>query len=155
MNNLLQQIQDTHRPSTRSVAGCSVTRVEWKSSDGEFHQGEPNTPHVRLDRIFGALDTFWSHISRCANKGIRDRVDQFSRDTKVTQFDVSSGVNEDIGGFDVAVHNSMGFVKIVKPAEDGFCNLSKYIYPYRTKVFRYTIQGAVMVERRQPIGSLG
>jgi len=50
------------------------------------------------------LKTQWSayaHVCAGANKGVCDGVDEFTRDSEITDLDLPLGVCEDIGRFDV------------------------------------------------------
>lgn len=47
------------------------------------------------------LDQTHTHIGASTDKRIGNRVDKLSRDTKVAYFDLSLGVEQNIGRFDV------------------------------------------------------
>lgn len=53
-----------------------------------------------------------THVGTCAYECICNAVDQFSRDSKVANLDLASGIDEDVGGFDVTMDDAMGVVEI-------------------------------------------
>jgi len=94
---------------------------ERESPQREFDQGNPERPDVRLDGILSPLNPFGlrigrqsssrggdlkgrsthAHISRRTDESVGDRIDQLSRHSEITDFDLPFGVEEDVGGFDV------------------------------------------------------
>jgi hypothetical protein len=56
---------------------------------------------------YGSAQSFgkeWSahtHVCASSDKGVCDGVDEFTRDSEITNLDLSLGVCEDIGGFDI------------------------------------------------------
>jgi hypothetical protein len=43
----------------------------------------------------------YAHVCASSNKGVCDRVDEFTRDSEITNLDLPLGVCEDIGRFDI------------------------------------------------------
>jgi hypothetical protein len=43
----------------------------------------------------------YAHVCAGADKGVCDRVDEFTRDSEITNLDLPLGVCEDIGRFDI------------------------------------------------------
>ena len=42
-----------------------------------------------------------THVGRSTDKSVGDRIDQLSGHSKITDFDLTFGVEEDIGGLDI------------------------------------------------------
>jgi hypothetical protein len=50
---------------------------------------------------FGREWLAYAHVCACSDKGVCDRVDEFTRDSEITDLDLSLGVCEDVGRFDI------------------------------------------------------
>lgn len=141
MNNLLEQIQNTHGSSTGTIACSGVGRVEWESTHCELHDSQAHTPHIRADGISTTLDTFRGHVRGSTDKGIGDRVHGFGGDTEVAQFDIAARVDQNIGRLDITVHNAVGFVEIDQTRQDRLGDLSEDVDSDRAKILGDTIEG--------------
>ena len=148
MHNLLQEIENPHRPSSSPHPSSIViivirTRrriVERESTHGQFHHGESHAPHVGSDGVRSPLDPLGSHVGRRADEGVGDGVDGFGGNAEIAQFDVAPRVEENVGRFDVSVHDPVGFVEIDQAGQDGFGDFAQHVDSDGPKIFGYTVQ---------------
>lgn len=144
MDDGLQQIQDTHRTRTRPIPSSRVIRVERKSSNGQLHDRQPYTPHIGSHGIGSALYSLRRHVGRCSYEGVCNRVNRLRCHSKITKFDTASRVDEDVGGLDISMHDTMCFVEIDQSRKNRFGDLPQHVHANRTKVFRYSVERAGM-----------
>jgi hypothetical protein len=52
----------------------------------------------------------YTHICAGPHKGVRDRVDEFTRNAKVADLDLSFGIGKDIGGLDIWMLSSRSII---------------------------------------------
>lgn len=113
-----------------------VARVtERELADSELHQSQTNAPYVRLDAIGRALNSLWSHVGACSDEGIGDGIVELTGDAKITELNLSSGVDENVGGFDITVHDAMGAVQVSKTGQHCLCDLAEDVNTNGAKVF--------------------
>lgn len=148
MDNLLQKIQNTHGTSTGTVPCGRVGRIEGEATNGQFHHRQTHTPDIRPDSVGTTLDSLRGHVGRSADKSIRDRINGLCCDTKVAELDVASRIDEDVGRFDITVHDAVGFVEIHQTSQNRLCDLTQHIDPDRAKVFGKAIEGTVSTHER-------
>lgn len=134
MHDLLQQIQNPHRPSTGPVPSRRIRRIKGKPSHGQLHDGQAHAPDIGSDGVRAPLDPFGSHVGRGADKGVGDGVDGLGGHAKIAQFDVAARVEQDIGRFDIAVHDAMGFVQIHQTGQDRLCDLAQDVHSHGAEV---------------------
>lgn len=125
MNNLLEKVENTGG-GIFSIIPKLITG-ERELANRQFHDSQAETPHIRLDCVLVALNSFGSHVGGCTHKGVGDRVNQLSGNTKIAKLDVALGVDEDVGGLDVSVHDVVLGVEVREAAECSFGNLSEDI----------------------------
>ena len=125
MNNLLKKVEDTGG-RIFSIIPKLITG-ERELANRQLHDGQAETPYIGLDRVLVALNSFGSHVGGCTNKGVGDRVDQLSGNTKIAKLDVALGVDENVGGLDVSVHDMVLGVEVREATECGFGDLSENI----------------------------
>ena len=94
------------------------------------------------------MDSLRGHVGRGADKGICDRINGLCCDTKVAELDVASRIDEDVGRFDITVHNAVGFVEIHQTSQNRLGDLTQHIDPDRAKVFGKAIEGTVSMHER-------
>ena len=63
--------------------------------------GPTRTHQLRSHEEHLKGDSAHTHISRCTNKSVGDRIDQLSRHSKIRDLDLTLGVEEDILGLDI------------------------------------------------------
>ncbi len=122
-HDLLKKIKDALR-AARFV--CTIAS-ERKLSDGELVESKANAPHVGLDGVRRALDAFRGHVSSGANKGLCHRAIQFARDAEVANLDTPTGIDEDVGWFDISVHYLVLAVQVFESTQHGFRNFAKHV----------------------------
>ena len=144
-DNLLQKVQNALRARGLVVIGAAtptasfVARVKGKLSNGQFHQSQAYRPHITLDRIRAALNTFRSHICARADKRVCDRVVQFTTDTKVAELDLALAINQDVARFNVAVHDAVGAVEIGQASENRLGDFAQDVDADGAKVAGYAV----------------
>ena len=143
MNDLLQQVQDAHGPSACTVAGGRVRRIEGEATNGQLHDGQTHTPNFGSHGVRAALDSFGGHVGGGADKGVCDGVDGLGCNTKVAELDVAPRVDEDVGGFDIAMHDPVGFVEIDQATQNRFGDFAQHIDADGAKVLGNAIKRAV------------
>ena len=143
MNDLLQQVQDAHGPSACTVAGGRVRRIEGEATNGQLHDGQTHTPDIGSHGVCPALDPFGGHVGGGTDKGVCNGVDGLGCDTKVAKLDVTPRVDENVGGFDIAMHDPVGFVEIDQATQDGLGDFTQHIDADRAKILGNAIEGTV------------
>jgi hypothetical protein len=96
---------------------------EWRFTLGHFNRRNPKTPHIRLCIITCLSDDFRGHPERCAYECVAECTRELRSDTEISEFDLSRGREEDIGGLDITVDSTLR-VEVVKAlkklaADDG------------------------------------
>lgn len=95
-------------------------------ADRHFYQRQTKRPNVALDWIMSPLESFrlcketnpitimllvllhlithaYRHVTSGANKRVGHRIDQLSRNSKVANLDLSSTIDQNVAGFNIAV----------------------------------------------------
>src|SRR5271163_3043079 len=102
---------DTHAQLTEDVVIC-LWRVGIPSH-GTLNDGQAQRPDIRLHtvgtstRICARLShaatgyPLRRHVALAANVGLGYRCNQISTDSKVTDFNLASGVDQNVGWFDI------------------------------------------------------
>lgn len=77
-------------------------------------------------------DDFWRHPIRSSDEGVASGfvVRELSGDTKVSEFDLARGCEEDVGGFDISMNLVLLAMKVVETqkklmTDDGDVRLGK------------------------------
>jgi hypothetical protein len=135
-DNLLQEIEDTLWTSGL-VVFCAPR--EWELANSQLHDGQSNTPDVWLDGVRRTLDTLWGHVCACSYEGLGDGPVQLTGDTEIAELDLALGVDQDVGGLQIAVHDAMGAVEVAETAENGFRDLSEDIDAYGAELARHPV----------------
>ena len=114
------------------------------STHGTLYDAQPQTPDVALHAVGAATwvgaclrdaatgDAFRSHVALTADVGFRNAGDEIAADAKIANFDLPAAVDEDIGGFDVAVDDLVFVFEVFEPHDGGESDFSK-------NAFRYTV----------------
>lgn len=141
MHNLLQKIQN---PCWRAVLIIQLVVPERELADGQLHDAQPKTPHITLNGVLFTLYAFRSHVCRCADKSIRNGVDELARNTEIAELDAALRVHKNVGGLDVAVHDVVFGIEVRQAAEGGFCDFAKHVDANRAKDAGDAVKGAVV-----------
>ena len=140
MHNLLQQIQD---PRWRTVPILDpLTTAKREPPNRHLHDTQPVTPHIRLDRVPIPLDPLGRHVRRGAHKGVGDGVDELARDAEIAELDAAAGVDEDVGGLDVAMHDVVVGVEVGQAAEGRLGDLAEDVDADGAEVAGDGVEGA-------------
>lgn len=140
MHDLLEEVEDTGWGGV--AVGEVLAGVEGELADGEFHDGEAETPHVGLDGVLLALDALGRHVRGCADEGVGDGVDELARDAEIAQLDEAARVDEDVGRLDVAVHDVVLDVEVGQSAEGGLGDLAEHVDADGAEVAGDAVEGA-------------
>lgn len=71
-----------------------------------------------MEQIFSIIyNLTYRHVASCADEGVGHRIDELSRYTEITNFDLPAAVHEDITGLDVAMHDGVFVAKIAQALE--------------------------------------
>jgi hypothetical protein len=133
-HNLLQQVENTLGSTSLVVVATSTT--EGELANGQLHDGQTDTPYVRLDCVGRPLYPLGGHVCACSYECFGNGAVKLARNTKVTQLDLTARVDEDVGRLQIAVHDAVGAVEVAEATEHGLCNLAEHVDADRTKLAR-------------------
>ena len=148
VDNLLQKIED----SLRATGLVGAVAVERELADGELHERQAYAPDIRLDGVLSALNALRCHVRAGSHKGVGDRALQFAGNTEIAQLDLAPGIDQHVGGFDVAMHDAMGAPEVRQAAEDGFGDFAENVDADGAKVLRNGIQRAASGQKGRVTG---
>jgi hypothetical protein len=88
----------------------------WRLLCGNLQQEHPERVYIR-HMVVGTLQHFWGHVSGCAYNRVSSFVADDDRKSQIPYRNITGiVVQEDVGGFDVAVCNWLGRL-VVKVAQ--------------------------------------
>ena len=86
-HNLLQQVENTLGTAGLVVVAASAAKGEL--ANGQLHDGQTDTPYVRLDCVGRPLYPLGGHVCACSHECLGNGTVKLARDTKVTQLDLA------------------------------------------------------------------
>jgi hypothetical protein len=136
--NLLQQIENTLRATRLVIVTTSTTEGELANS--QLHNGQTDTPDIRLDCVGGSLYPLRGHVCACSYECLGNGAIELAGNTKVTQLDLTARVDENVGRLQIAMHDAVGAIQIAEATKHGLCDLAEHVDADGTKLARDPVE---------------